>query len=214
MISPDLSLELAAWEQGYRFIAGIDEAGRGAWAGPVAAAAVILPPPSPDLLQRLHGVRDSKTLSEHQRERLLKTIMLEALAIGVGLVSADTIVRQGIATATRQAMIEAVQALDPRPDYLLIDFVRLPQLPLPQKSIRKGDAISLSIAAASIVAKTSRDRLMVEAAGSYPDYGFERHKGYGTVVHRNALSKCGFTAFHRHNWAPFRDFAAQREFAE
>jgi ribonuclease HII len=207
--SPDLSLEMAAWAEGYRVIAGIDEAGRGAWAGPVAAAAVVLPPPSPELGRRLHGVRDSKTLSEGQRNRLFDIIASEALAVGVGMVSNQVIVDQGIAVATRQAMAEAVQALVLRPDFLLIDYVRLPQVAIPQKSIRRGDATSLSIAAASIIAKVSRDRLMVEAAATYPAYGFERHKGYGTRAHRQVLSEHGFTPFHRHTWAPFQTLADQ-----
>jgi ribonuclease HII len=202
--SPDLSLEEAAWAEGYRLIAGIDEAGRGAWAGPVAAAAVVLPPPSPELGRRLNGVRDSKTLSEGQRNRLFDIIVSEALAVGVGMVSNEVIVDQGIAAATRQAMAEAVGALALRPDFLLIDYVRLPHVPIPQKSVRRGDSRSLSVAAASIIAKVSRDRLMVEASATYPAYGFERHKGYGTRAHREVLSELGFTAFHRHNWAPFQ----------
>ncbi len=210
MTSPDLSLEQSAWAQGYRLVAGIDEAGRGAWAGPVAAAAVILPR-CPDLRRRFVGVRDSKTLSARQRDRLYEIIVREALAVGVGMVSADVIVNQGIAPATRRAMADAVRALDPLPDFLLIDFIPLPQLTFPQKSVRRGDAISLSIAAASIVAKVSRDRLMVEAAETYPAYGFERHKGYGTQAHREVLAERGFTAFHRHNWIPFREFRSQRE---
>ena len=210
MKSPDLSLEEAAWGKGYRVIAGIDEAGRGAWAGPVAAAAVVLPPPSLELGRRLDGVRDSNTLSERQRDRLFDLILREALAVGVGMVGIDVIVDEGIAAATRFAMAEAVGALDSRPDLLLIDYVRLPQLPIPQKSIRRGDAKSLSIAAASIIAKVSRDRLMVEAAATYPAYGFERHKGYGTRAHREVLSERGFTAFHRHTWAPFQVFRDQR----
>jgi ribonuclease HII len=208
--SPDLSLEKAAWEEGYRLIAGIDEAGRGAWAGPVAAAAVVLPPPSPELGRRLDGVRDSKTLTGRQRDRLFDIIISEALAVGIGMVSIDVIVNQGIAAATQHAMAEAIQALDPRPDFLVIDYVRLPQVAIPQKSVRRGDAISLSIAAASIIAKVSRDRLMVEAAATYPAYGFDRHKGYGTRAHREVLSEHGFTAFHRHTWAPFQAYADHR----
>ncbi len=210
MKSPDLSLEEAAWAEGYRLIAGIDEAGRGAWAGPVAAAAVVLPAPSPELGRRLDGVRDSKTLTGRQRDRLFDLIVSQALAVGIGTVGLDVIVDQGIAAATRRAMAEAVQALDLRPDFLLIDYVRLPQVAIPQRSIRRGDAASLSIAAASIIAKVSRDRLMVKAAATYPAYGFDRHKGYGTRAHREVLSEHGFTAFHRHTWAPFRAFADHR----
>ena len=201
---PDLSLEKMAWAEGYCLVAGIDEAGRGAWAGPVAAAAVILPPNSPDLGQRLNGVRDSKTLSARQREELYGIIQGEAIAVGVGIVDSEAIVRNGIIAATRQAMAKAIQMLAPQPDFLLIDYLRLPQMDYPQKNITRGDSESLSIAAASIIAKVSRDRLMAKAADTYPGYGFERHKGYGTRVHQEALKANGISPLHRHTWAPFQ----------
>lgn len=209
MIVPDLSLETAAWADGYHRVAGIDEAGRGAWAGPVAAAAVVLPPDCPDLLQRLEGVRDSKLLSAHQRERLYERIQQEALAVGVGMVGLAVINEQGIAAATRLAMAEAVEALSQRPSFLLIDYLRLPRLNLPQKNIRKGDQKSLSIAAASIIAKVSRDRLMVQLGENYPSYGFERHKGYGTRLHRTAIQRNGITPEHRRNWKPMQELMAE-----
>jgi ribonuclease HII len=201
---PDLSLEKMAWAEGYCFVAGIDEAGRGAWAGPVAAAAVILPPNSPDLDQRLNGVRDSKTLSARQREELYGIIQGEAIAVGVGMVDSEAIVDNGIIAATRQAMAKAIQMLATQPDFLLIDYLRLPQMDYPQKNITRGDSKSLSIAAASIIAKVSRDRLMARAAETYPGYGFERHKGYGTRVHQEALKANGISPLHRHTWAPFQ----------
>lgn len=206
---PDLSFEQSAWSEGFRWVAGVDEAGRGAWAGPVAAAAVILPPQVSELARRLSGVRDSKTLSARQREKLFAVIHREAISVGLGMVGPEAIVEMGIAAATRQAMKEAVLALKPRPTFLLIDYVRLPQVDLPQKSIPKGDVQSLSIAAASICAKVSRDRLMVEMARIYPGYGFEGHKGYGTPAHRLALAQCGISPLHRYTWAPFAAFRSR-----
>ncbi len=201
---PDLSFERAAWTDGYRLVAGIDEAGRGAWAGPVAAAAVLLPSPmGADLLRQLDGVRDSKMLSPGRREALYFLIRRVALAMGVGMAGPEEIMQRGIATATRLAMAQAVEQLAPRPDFLLIDWVRLPQVDLPQKSIRKGDQVSLSVAAASIVAKVTRDRLMVELAQAYPGYGFEQHKGYGTQMHQAAIAQHGIAPVHRHTWKPF-----------
>ncbi len=213
---PDLSLEQAAWAEGYRLVAGIDEAGRGAWAGPVAAAAVVFPSNCPDLPRRLDGVRDSKTLSPRQRERLFEIIQREAVAIGVGMVDPDVIIRDGIAAANRGVMRQAILALRPqvRPDFLLIDHVRLTQLDTPQKSIPKGDEQSFSIAAASIVAKVARDRLMIQMAQTYPDYGFERHKGYGTRVHWHALQRHGIAPVHRRTWAPFSRLQNLGESAE
>jgi ribonuclease HII len=173
----------------------------------VAAAAVILPTGDPDLMQRMAGVQDSKVLSARRREKLFEIIRTEALAVGVGMVGPEMIVECGILTATRRAMHEAIQVLDPKPDYLLVDYLRLSQVELPQKNIAKGDAKSLSIAAASVVAKVTRDRLMVEAAEAYQNYGFDRHKGYGTRAHRRALEHYGVTSFHRYTWAPFQAVA-------
>jgi ribonuclease HII len=153
-------------------------------------------------------VRDSKTLSARQREELFGIIRNEAVAVGVGVIGPEVIVADGIMAATRRAMVGAIQALGPRPDFLLIDYVRLPQAGIPQKSIRQGDQISFSIAAASIIAKVSRDRIMVQMAETYPNYGFERHKGYGTRAHRQALEQHGLTPFHRHTWAPFQQLGA------
>jgi ribonuclease HII len=189
-------------------VAGLDEAGRGAWAGPLVAAAVILPPGEPKLSHHLQGVRDSKQLSPTRREALLEVIWEHSLAWGVGAVPAAGIDTLGIVPATRQAMALALQALSPPADYLLIDYLPLPDSPLPQHSLPKGDALVLSIAAASIVAKVSRDRMMIDLETQCPGYGFARHKGYGTPQHRAALAALGPSAVHRLSFAPLRDLAS------
>lgn len=202
--NPDLSIELPLWNQGLT-LAGLDEAGRGAWAGPVVAAAVILPLDRPDLAAQLAGVTDSKKLSARQRERLGPKIESLAVAAGVGATSAADIDRLGIVPATRLAMQRAVAQLSPAPDALLIDAVNLSSLvPLPQRALYYGDAISLSIAAASILAKLSRDRLMAALETDYPGYGFARHKGYGTAAHQAALARLGVSAVHRQSFAPVK----------
>jgi len=204
MREPDLREEMALHAEGYRHIAGLDEAGRGSWAGPVVAGAVILPLDRPGLSQQLEGVRDSKQLTPRQRERLYGIIESIALAIGVGIVPPQKIDEIGIVPATRQAMSLAIAQLNPPPDFLLVDFLSLPELPIPQKSIASGDAFSLSIAAASIVAKVSRDRVMVNLDAQYPGYGFARHKGYGTPQHRESLIRLGPSPVHRLSYAPMR----------
>ena len=201
---PTLACEQRLWTEGYARVAGLDEAGRGAWAGPVVAAAVILPSNEPALLQELVGVRDSKTLTAARREALLAVIRELALAVGVGVVPAAEIDALGIVPATRQAMALALQAISPPADYLLIDYLRLPKIAVPQHSQPKGDAHVLTIAAASIVAKVSRDRLMVELEVRFPGYGFAQHKGYGTAAHRAALAELGPSEVHRFSFAPLR----------
>jgi len=201
---PDLWEEMALYAKGYRHIAGLDEAGRGSWAGPVVAGAVILPIGQADLSQRLEGVRDSKQLTPRQRERLYGTIRSAALAVGVGIVPPDMIDESGIVPATRQAMGLALVQLDLLPDFLLIDFLNLPGLSIPQKGITGGDALSLSIAAASIVAKVTRDRWMIQLDAQYPGYGFARHKGYGTRQHRESLARLGPSPIHRLSFAPMK----------
>lgn len=198
---PDLSYERIFWQQGASRVAGLDEAGRGPWAGPVVAAAVILPA-DPAVGAALTGVRDSKQLSAQQRAQLLPIIQQVALAWGVGAVPADQIDRLGIVPATRMAMEQALAALPVPPQALLIDAVRLPAIPLPQRNVIHGDALCLSIAAASIVAKVTRDRLMAEMDERYPGYGFARHKGYGTRVHAQALATLGACPLHRRSFAP------------
>lgn len=197
--------EQRLWAQGYRRVAGLDEAGRGAWAGPVVAAAVVLPVNDSESFERLAGIRDSKQLSAAQREAWLPVIERYALAWSVGIVSADEIDALGIVPATRKAMALALNALSPAADYLLIDHLRLPDIQVPQYSLPKGDAQVLSIAAASIVAKVTRDRIMSRLAEQYPDYGFAQHKGYGTARHRLALQALGPCAVHRLSFAPLRN---------
>jgi ribonuclease HII len=199
---PSLAYEMHLWGRGYRRIAGLDEAGRGAWAGPVVAAAVILSPHDPQLCRRLAGVQDSKQLRPDQRERLLEVIREYAVALSVGAVSHAEIDAFGIVPATRKAMALALQDLTPQPDSLLIDYLSLPHMPLPQWCLPKGDGRVLSIAAASIVAKVSRDRMMIELHDRFPEYGFARHKGYGTAQHQAALETMGPCAIHRLSFAP------------
>ncbi len=201
---PTLTHEESLWAEGYRCIAGLDEVGRGAWAGPVVAAAVILPPTGPELVQHLAGVRDSKVLTARKRESLLDVIRQYAQAWGVGVVSPAQVDEVGIVPAVRMAMALALQTLSPPADYLLIDYLSLPDLSLPQRSLVRGDAHVLSIAAASIVAKVSRDRMMVEIGTCFPGYGFSQHKGYGTAQHQAALATLGPCAVHRSSFAPVR----------
>lgn len=186
---------------GYSAIAGIDEAGRGALAGPVVAAAVIVP-----AHRERQGiwaqVADSKLLSPAVRTALAEEIRMAALAWGVGAVSAFTIDQIGIAAATRQAMAQAVAALATPPDYLLIDWVKLATINVPQESFTKADRQIVSVAAASILAKVHRDQLLTDLQRTYPLYGFDRHKGYGTAAHLAAIARHGPCAEHRHTFAP------------
>jgi ribonuclease HII len=170
----------------------------------VVAAAVVLSPDDPALMERLRGVRDSKQLTPRQREALLGVIRECAVAVGVGAVPPDEIDLVGIVPATRRAMVQALEAISPPADYLLIDHLPLVEVALPQYSLPKGDARVLSIAAASIVAKVSRDRMMVELDGRLPGYGFGRHKGYGTAQHQAALAALGPSPLHRLSFAPVR----------
>lgn len=196
--------EMAA-ATGEWLVAGIDEAGRGALAGPVVAAAVILPLRDPPKLRQLTPLNDSKQLTARQRDRCYDLILAHAVAWGVGSVPADVIDAIGILPATRQAMIAAVRQLSPAPTCLLIDGpLPLRQLALPQQAIIRGDSRSLSIAAASILAKVSRDRHMQTLDSQYPLYGLAQHKGYGTRAHADALNAYGPTPIHRHTFAPIR----------
>ena len=189
--------------QGYQRIAGVDEVGRGALAGPVVAAAVILPC---NLDTPWVGeVRDSKQISSGKRELLFHFIHEVAIAVGVGMVSSDLIDSQGIVRATRLAMKTAVEQLSPAAESLLIDYLSLPEVPLPQRGITNGDELCFSIACASIVAKVSRDNLMVKLDGVYPDYGLGQHKGYGTERHVACLRRLGPSPIHRRSFGPVRD---------
>lgn len=184
--------ERRAREAGHRLIAGIDEAGRGPLAGPVVAGAVVLPA---DFV--LPGLNDSKQVSPELREELYGRITSEAVAWGVGAADVAYIERENILQATYEAMRRAVASLSVAPDYLLVDAVRVPGLAAPQEPIVRGDALSASIAAASILAKVTRDRLMLECDALYPGYGFARHKGYGTEEHWQALRRLGPSPIHR-----------------
>ncbi len=197
---PTFNEERELHEQGYHFIAGIDEVGRGAIAGPVVAAAVILPLSTN--ISWLSLVRDSKQLSPSKRESLFKQIQEAELPIGVGMVPQVDIDDYGIVKATQLAMSHAVENLPFTPDFLLIDALDLPGISLPQKSIVHGDQLSISIACASVVAKVSRDRYMVDLDSLYPDYGLARHKGYGTREHLLSLQQRGPCPLHRRSFAP------------
>lgn len=205
-MDPHLQKEMALLKQGYHFVAGIDEAGRGAWAGPVVAAAVILPVEQADLVGQLTGLNDSKKLTAAHREHLFALISQTALTTAIGLTSAKMVDEMNVLAATRQAMREAVGKLSIQPDYLLVDYVALPQLNQPQQAFAKADTISLTVAAASIIAKVSRDRLMVQFSQQYPGYGFERHKGYGTALHREALAEYGPSPVHRLSFKPLQKY--------
>lgn len=193
--------ERRLYRDGVTLVAGVDEVGRGCLAGPVLAAAVILPD-NPRILRSLAGVKDSKVLRPEERERLFECIVKVASATGVGLATHGFIDRYGIAPATRVAMAKAVGRLDPVPAHLLIDWVRLPLIECGQTSIVDGDALCLSIAAASIVAKVTRDRMMCQASIRYPAYGFDSHKGYGTPDHHRALIEFGPCPIHRLTFRP------------
>jgi ribonuclease HII len=208
---PTLEEEVALLSQGYSFIAGIDEAGRGSLAGPVVAAAVILPLGTlfrfnPDeCLACFEGVRDSKQLTARERERLFEVIMQHAVAVGVGIGSVEIIDERNILQATKYAMREALAQLTIPPQALLLDAIHLPGIELLQRSIIKGDALCLSIAAASIIAKVTRDRMMIQLHEHFPVYGFAQHKGYGTEYHLVALREHGATPHHRRSFAPVRE---------
>ncbi len=202
---PDLSEEIALQALGYDRVAGLDEAGRGAWAGPVCAAAVVLPLEDDRLPDLLDGVRDSKLLTARRREALLPVIRHVAVAVGVGWGAPGEIDVWGIVPATRLAMSRAVEALSDEVDALLVDYLGLPDLDLPQRSLPKADRLCLSVAAASIVAKVERDRLMVALDEDHPGYAFARHKGYGTPGHRQALADLGPSPVHRVSWRPMRE---------
>ena len=202
---PSLVEENGLNARGYRLIAGVDEAGRGALAGPVVAAAVILPQ-SPDF-PWLKSVRDSKEVPPARRELLFDLIKQGAIAVSVGIIAPQTIDVVGILNATKIAMCHAIEQLACPPDFLLIDFLHLPQLRISQKPIVHGDKLCLSIACASIIAKVTRDRIMVELDQIHPGYGLANHKGYGTRHHVFCLHQHGPSPIHRHSFAPVREAA-------
>lgn len=194
-----LAHEKRAWAHGKQYVVGIDEVGRGPLAGPVVSAAVILPEDF-----SVVGINDSKQLSLAKREAFYDLLQEEAIAIGVGIKNAEVIDRVNIYEASKLAMIEAVEQLRVEPDHLLIDAMTLP-IPISQENIIKGDAKSVSIAAASIVAKVTRDRLMETYDTQYPGYGFAQNAGYGTKAHLEGLDQQGITPIHRKSFAPVRE---------
>ena len=182
-------------QQGYQRIAGVDEAGRGALAGPVVASAVVLP-----FNCSIPGLTDSKQLTPKQRDDLFFKIEKSAVAVSVGCVDNNEIDRVNILQATLLAMSQAIERIFPLPDYVLVDGTQLPPISIRAHAIPKGDSLYQSIAAASIIAKVKRDRIMIELDKIYPHYGFQRHKGYGTRQHRQAISKVGLCPIHRRSF--------------
>lgn len=205
---PSLREERALQQAGHRLVAGVDEAGRGAWAGPVVAAAVILPCER-RIASLLRGVNDSKQLTAAQRVAMREQIQRVALAWSVGSASSAEIDALGIVAATRLAMARAVAGLRVAPDALLIDAVNLPELPVVQRAFDHADSISLSVAAASILAKTSRDAMMCALDASAAGYGFASHKGYGTRAHAEALARLGPCWAHRRSFKPVAALCAR-----
>ena len=201
---PNLYYENSLWQEGLALVAGIDESGRGSLAGPVAAAAVILPA-SVDIGSTLSGVQDSKQLSATEREKQQFLIESSSTAWGVGFASSTEIDQMGIAFTTRLAIHRALEKMGLVPQHLLIDYLVLPDNPIPQTRLVKGDARSLSIAAASILAKTHRDAWMRSAAERFPGYKFLTNKGYGTAAHRAAIHNLGPCPLHRMSFAPMRE---------
>ena len=201
---PDFSIETTIANGDSLLVAGVDEVGRGPLAGPVVAAAAVLPGPVPDEYSQI--VNDSKLLSELQRQRAFAWLIEWCVTYGIGACGADEIDSIGIVPATRLAMSRAITELDPQPEHLLIDAVELHSVPIPQTSVFKADSLSQSAAAASIIAKVTRDRLMAEVFESeYPGYGFANHKGYGTETHMLALRELGVSPIHRRSFKPISD---------
>ena len=205
---PTLSEELLGWRQGFRHVAGVDEAGRGPMAGPVVAAAVVLEPEF--AASWWSELRDSKALTARQRERLAESLR-ESAGFGIGRADHDEIDAQGLVPATRRAMQRALEALPSRPDLILVDAVDLPDVVEEQRAIIHGDALCISIAAASILAKVDRDRIMDEYDAEYPQYGFAHNRGYCTKDHLQALNTHGPCPIHRRSFAPVRSYLEGRQ---
>ena len=187
-----LEIEDKLYSEGYNFVCGVDEAGRGPLCGPVVAAAVILPKD-----EYIEGVNDSKKLTEKKREKLYDDIMKKAVAVSIGISDVDVIEKVNILNATKLAMKQAIEKLSIKPDYVLIDGNQMIDINIKAETVVSGDAKSLSIAAASIIAKVTRDRMLIEFDKKYPEYGFAKHKGYGTKSHIEAIQKYGLTDIHR-----------------
>ncbi len=199
MILPTLVVEDQLRLRGFSLIAGVDEAGRGAWAGPLVAGAVVL-----DTSTILSGLRDSKLCSPKRREELFFAITAHAVAWAVGIVSVEELDAHGVGTANRLALQRAVAALTPQPEHVLVDGRDLTKFSVEHTAVIDGDATVRCIAAASIVAKVVRDRMMAELHVHYPHYGFHRHRGYGTKEHHRQLLRHGVTSIHRHSFAPIK----------
>ena len=187
-----LKIEHELNKKGYELVGGVDEAGRGPLCGPVVAAAVILPKDA-----HIEGVNDSKKLTEKRREKLYDDIMQNAISVGVGVSDVDIIEEVNILNATKKAMLQAISNLKVNPEYVLVDGNQKIDTDIPLETVVKGDSKSESIAAASIIAKVTRDRLLIEYDKKYPEYGFAKHKGYGTKAHIEAIKKYGLTPIHR-----------------
>lgn len=213
---PTWEHELELYSKGYTLIAGVDEAGRGAWAGPLVAGAVILPGPGAlsssgegeELGSELARLRDSKMLAPRVREELLEVICSVAVAVGVGIVSCRLVDLIGVGPANRLAMCRAVRDLGVWPDFLLLDAFKLPSMPVEQRPIIKGDATCISIAAASVLAKVTRDHMMEAHEILFPGYNFAAHKGYGTQSHVDSLLSLGPSPAHRRSYAPIKAILA------
>jgi ribonuclease HII len=202
-VAPDLAFEKLLWTAGIRHVAGADEVGRGALAGPVGAAVVVLPS-QPEELSDLSGMLDSKKQSPEERAHWAEKIRSIAIDWSLGFASAQEIDRLGLLPATRLAIYRALDCLILFPGHLLLDYLFLPESPIPQTSLIKGDERSLSIAAASVLAKTARDQLLIEMDSSYPRYGFASHKGYATRSHLAALGEIGPCPLHRFSYRPVK----------
>ena len=199
-ISDHYFYENRARTEGYKLIAGGDEAGRGPWAGPVYAAMVILPDDF-----RIDGLNDSKKLSKKKRKQLYSQIIDHARSYAIGTASAEEIDKLNILQATRLAFRRAFENLSHKPDYLLLDYIKLPWLNLPHQAFAKGESVSASVAAASILAKEARDEYMLKLADQFPGYGFEKHMGYGTAAHKKALECLGPCNIHRKSFKPVKN---------
>lgn len=202
---PTFHEERVLIDSGITLIAGVDEAGSGCWAGPIFAAAVILP-----LNSRIKLIRDSKLLSALQRGCVVEMIKKKAAVWAVGSASPSEIDEMNIRAAGALAMRRAVEGLTVEPEFILVDAFHIPDCPIQQKAIIKGDSFVKSIAAASVLAKVARDEFMKEMDEMYPGYGFAKHKGYGTAEHRSALARLGPCGIHRMSYAPLKEFAAHR----
>jgi len=203
MQTPSFTEEKILEAQGYQLIAGVDEVGRGCLAGPVVAAAVILP--SNVNAPWLDQIKDSKLLRPAVRELLFHHIYEVAISVGTGVADCEVIDTQGIIRATQVAMKSAIDQLSPPPESLLIDYMSLPEVSLPQRGVKYGDTVCFSIACASIIAKVTRDRLMIKLDKTYPGYGLAQHKGYGTEEHLSCLRRLGPSSIHRQSFQPVKD---------